>query len=105
MSEKQDLQDLAERQKSLKLQFIHNELDLAITFCQVAGTTENRETADRNTGNARRACEVITHELSTGTALRVADREEVEGKLTRVQGMLAHLERGEGTGKKADGSR
>lgn len=105
MSEKQNIQDLAERQESLKLQFIHSELDLALTFCQVAGTTGNRETAGRNTENARRAYEVADT-LSTGAALRVADRQEVEGKLTQLQGMLAHLdERGEGLGKKADGSR
>lgn len=106
MSEKQNIQDLAERQETLRLQFIQSELDLALTFCQVADTTENRETAGRNADNARRAYDVVTHTLSTGAALHVADRQEVEGKLTQLQGMLAHLdERGEDSGKKTDGSR
>ncbi len=102
MNEKRDFATLVEQQESLRLQFIRSELDLAITFCELAGNTENRETADRNTENAKRAYEVVTHALSTGAALELADRQEVDGKLTQLEGMLARLERHEDTGKKAE---
>jgi hypothetical protein len=81
---------LLETSEALKLQFILLELDLALTFCTVASTTESQETRQRNLSNARRAYQMAASKVNNARV--TADlREEIGNRLARLEHSLAEF--------------
>lgn len=58
-------QILEERQKVVRAEFIQVELDLAITFCQIALSSDDRETIERNATHAQEAHDSALRFLGT----------------------------------------
>jgi hypothetical protein len=85
--------DLRASIKQTSTDFIETELDLALTFCKIAETTSDPETAKRNIENARRAYDSAKKALqkmrSDGEAYP-STIEEKFGDLAPMIGM--HLE-------------
>lgn len=76
---------LEERQKLARAEFIEVELDLAITFCQIALSSGNRQKIERNEEHAREA-----HD----SALRFLGRAKIAEPLkTNLEEKLEHLQK------------
>jgi hypothetical protein len=78
---------LEERQKSVRTEFIQVELELAITFCQIALCSGDREKIERNQAHAREAHESALRFLST-IAPAEPIKKEIERKLEHLQKLL-----------------
>jgi hypothetical protein len=83
---------LREDHEQLCLQFISTELDLAITFCQIAISAENSQKAERNLNNAKRAYAAATQRLEELT-MGPRSTSEIDDKLRRLQGLFSDLDR------------
>jgi len=83
---------LREDHEALCLQFINAELDLAITFCQMALSAEDYRKAERNAGNAKRAFAAASHRLEAPTT-GSKSTPEIDQKLQRVGRLLSDLDR------------
>jgi hypothetical protein len=79
--------------EALRLQFISTELDLAITFCQMAITAENADKAERNAANARRAYQAASYRLESPATIDPKSSPEIDEKLRRLQQLFLDLER------------
>src|SRR5262245_33304965 len=55
---------LAAGHRAAKYNFILTELDLALTFCQMAMASEDKAKSVRNKDNAQRACDAAMHFLN-----------------------------------------
>jgi len=73
-----------------KFQFISTELDMAITFCQMAIASDSQDKTERNVDHARRAYEAAQRFLPEAH-LDPQMHQEIDGKLTRLRPLLQHL--------------
>jgi hypothetical protein len=82
---------LAARHSIIKYRFILAELDLAITFCDVALTSDDREKTKRNTDNAHRAYDAARHFLENAD---FSDRmkAKVAKKVAALKTLLGRIE-------------
>jgi len=88
MDLQRDYDDLFRAHEDLKLQFIDTELDLAITFCQIALSAAEPDKAERNVTNAYRAYEGAVQWLNGTNAQH---NHEIGEKMRRVEELLADL--------------
>jgi len=79
---------LREQQDAARYQLICTELDLAITFCQVAATTKDPTRRDRNIANAREAHAAAVYFFNCNH-LESTKRREISEKLLRLNSLLA----------------
>jgi hypothetical protein len=90
-----DLQDnyvrLLQAHEEIKLQFISTELDMAVTFCELAFSAADPERAERNFQNAHRAYEAAMRRLADA-GMPEPDR-EIAGKIKRVEELFSDLDR------------
>lgn len=70
----------AEELSKLNVDFIRTDLDVAITFVEIARQTQEREKAIRNLNNARKAYETVLLYLRVAT-LNHFEHEYIERKL------------------------
>ena len=75
-----------------RFQLISTELDLAITFCAVAATTNDQARSERNIANAERAYASAAYYL--GGDLKVGQNSEIREKLTQLESLLTGIGRG-----------
>jgi hypothetical protein len=87
-----EYRSLRDDHEALRLQFISIELDLAITFCQMASTAETTDKAERNAQNAWRAYQAASQRLET-PATGLQSHPEIEEKLRRLEQLFLDLER------------
>ena len=83
---------LRERQDALRSQLVATELDLAITFCQVAATAKDAARYERNIANALEAFYAAVHFLNCDPSKSALDL-EIKEKLLRLDSLLARLDR------------
>ena len=83
---------LAARHNVIKYRFILAELDLALTFCDVALASDDRMKSKRNAENARRAYDSATHFL-VNTDFSDRMKAIVAKKVTMLKRMLRRVER------------
>jgi hypothetical protein len=76
--------------EALQLQFITIELDLALTFCEVAVTTSDEGRTQRNLQHAREAYGVAKKFLAKAT-LPPNVRHDVEQKMRRLETQLGNM--------------
>jgi len=82
---------LAERQKLLRSEFINVELDLAITFCEIATSTSDAEKSERNMAHARKAYNAAMHFMRTADGSESL-KKQIEEKMKRLQSLLNELQ-------------
>ena len=81
---------LATAHQEAKYRFILTELDLALTFCEMAMTSDDQAKTIRNTENAQRAYLAATHFLaSAGFSEEV--KADVHQKVARLETTLEKL--------------
>jgi hypothetical protein len=85
-----DHEKLATSHKAAKYTFILTELDLALTFCEMALTADHKEKAERNTVNAQRAYDSATHFLEDAN-FSDAMTATLQQKIGRLRTMLRRL--------------
>lgn len=78
--------------EATKYNFIVSELDLAMTFCDIAFNSDNRAKSQRNTENARRAYDAAEHFLQDAHFSRDM-KLNVRQKLEKLKVMLEKLDR------------
>ena len=83
---------LESRQKAVRGEFIQAELDLAITFCQIALSSGDREKIERNEAHAQEAHESALKFLGT-TQTADAVKKELEEKLEHLQNLLEEIKK------------
>jgi len=83
---------LREQQEALRSQLVATELDLAITFCQVAATTKDAARYERNIANALEAFYAAVYFLNCNHLKSTLDL-EIKEKLLRLDFLLESLER------------
>src|SRR6516162_925118 len=76
-----------------RFQLISTELDLAITFCAVAATTNDQARSERNIANAERAYASAAYYVGGGD-LKVGQNSEIREKLTQLESLLTGIGRG-----------
>src|SRR5215472_1402521 len=82
---------LRERQDALRSQFVVAELDLAITFCEVAATTNDPARYARNIANAQEAYSSALYFLKRNH-LESTLALEINEKLLRLKPLLARFD-------------
>lgn len=75
---------------AVHVDFVLSELDLGATFCEVALTTQDEETKERNIRNARKAYETALHLLQR-LSLGSAEQARFEEKALRLKGLFERL--------------
>jgi hypothetical protein len=70
--------------------FILTELELALTFCNVALSTDNREKVERNINHAQRAYDSARHFLDEA-AFSGGMKRTLEGKIGSLRTLLRRL--------------
>jgi len=83
---------LVEQQDAIRSQLVATELDLAITFCQVAATTKDPARHARNIANAQEAYSAALYFLKLNH-LESTLTLEINEKLLRLEPLLASLDR------------
>lgn len=78
---------LEKRQRLLRAEFVEIELDLAITFCQIALSAGDLEKLERNEGHAGQAYESALHFLNT-TEAPENPKVHIEDKLVHLRSLL-----------------
>jgi hypothetical protein len=78
---------IRQRQEAIRYQLVATELDLAITFCQIATTTNDPASRDRNIANAQQAYAAAVHFLRC-SPLEATLGLEIKEKLIRLGCML-----------------
>lgn len=81
---------LAREFKAAQREFICVELDLAMTFCEIAASTRDPRKAKRNRLNAEEARDAAARILKQNN-LSAADEREVQAKMRHLQSLLAEL--------------
>jgi len=79
-------QDWVEAQQALLFDFVITELELAITFHQLASSSSDLNTIDRNTNNARRARQAARKAMQNAILSR-QPLQEIDQRLDRLQGL------------------
>jgi len=79
---------LRERQDAIRCLLVATELDLAITFCQVAATTKYPDRYKRNIANAREAYSAAVY-LRDCNRLKSTQRLKINQKLLRLNALLS----------------
>jgi|SRR5215471_17699859 len=92
MASQGEYESLREDHEALRLQFISAELDLAITFCEMAISTDSTDKAQRNATNARRAFQAASRTLEV-PAPGPRYHPQIEEKLRRVKELFSELAR------------
>jgi hypothetical protein len=77
--------------QALCLEFISTELDLAITFCEMAISAHDPHKSERNANNAKRAFAAALHR-SEARATGSKSTPEIDEKFRRLERLLAELE-------------
>ena len=85
-----DVDRLAENFRNLQFAFIHSELELAITFCEVALRTHVPQGVERNHDNAKRALESAEHSLRKAHLTQTENATVLE-KVNRVRELFGEL--------------
>jgi hypothetical protein len=80
---------LREASNAVHVDFVLTELDLAITFCERALSTQDDETRERNIRHARKAYDA-QHFLE-GLNLTSAEQERIKEKASRLKGLFQRL--------------
>jgi hypothetical protein len=80
---------LATNHKDAKYRFILTELDLALTFCEMAESSDKAK-SERNTENAWRAYNAANH-FFENSGFSKSMQTVVQEKLSRLQTVLKHL--------------
>ena len=75
-----------------RFNFISSELDLAITFSQVAATSEEHARSERNARNAQKAYNAANRFLEEAP-LNQAQRQEIQDKVTLLQKLFAKVKK------------
>jgi hypothetical protein len=75
---------------ALRLDFVLSELDIGATFCEVALSTQDEETKERNIRNARKAYSSALHFLQR-LSLWSAEQARIEEKVFRLKGLFERL--------------
>ena len=70
--------------------FICTELDLAITFCQIALSTRDHDRFERNISNAQSAYTAAKHFMAA-TDLSVSQRKKIREQLVQLDELLGQL--------------
>jgi len=83
-------ENLATNHKAARYNFILTELDLALTFCEMALTADHKEKAERNTVNAQRAYNAATHFLEDAN-FSDAINATLQQKVGRLRTILRRL--------------
>jgi hypothetical protein len=73
-----------------RYQFVVTELDLAITFCEIALSAEGKDKLQRNAGHAERAYQAATRFLDRSTLSEEMHR-EIEDRISTLQVLLDQL--------------
>lgn len=81
---------LASGHKAAKYQFIFTELELALTFCELALNSKDQARYKRNTANAQRAYDVARHFLRRA-GFSDGMRATLERKMSTLRTMLHRL--------------
>ena len=87
---------LASNHKEAKYRFILTELDLAITFCDMALSSHDRARSTRNTENARQAYKAATHFLEDANFPDQV-KAHLHEKVVRLRNLLRRVGRHEHT--------
>ena len=82
---------LFEQMNQIRIQTVLNDLDLAVTFIQVARTSGNPDTRRRNRDNAAEAYSAIRDVLLPMCRINEAQRHDIEAKLTDLRRSLETL--------------
>lgn len=98
MAWERDYDDLLQTHEQLKLQFINTELDLAVTFCEMALGSQDSEKVERNSTNARRAYQAAMKRL--GEISVTKPNHAIAEKTKRVEELLTDLKRNEHDGRR-----
>jgi hypothetical protein len=77
--------------EALCLEFISTELDLAVTFCEMAIFADDPHKAKRNANNARRAFAAAVHRFEAPTT-GSKSTPEIDEKFRRLERLFAELE-------------
>jgi len=85
--------ELRQSHEVLRFDFVRVELDLAITFCEIALSAETETKARRNTTHARRAYSSAMRFLE-GASLTNLMGLEINQRIERLGAMLESLDRG-----------
>jgi hypothetical protein len=81
---------LRKRHTAAHIEFVLSELDLGATFCELALSTRNERTKERNIRNARKAYNTALRFLWPLT-LGIAEEAVIEEKALRLQALLERL--------------
>jgi hypothetical protein len=73
-----------------RVDFVLSELDLGATFCEVALSTQDKETRERNIRNARKAYNSALRFMQ-GLSPGSAGEARIEEKTLRLQGLFERL--------------
>jgi len=85
-----DFAKLKEQKTTVAVQFIETELGLALTFCEIAASTDNSEKRQRNVRNAHKAYQGAKETLEQ-LAIDKQVRATVDSLVARVRDRLAVL--------------
>ena len=86
--------DLAQGRKELaqeRIGFILSELQLAVTFLDVADTTRAQQTRERNIRNAEKARDEVQHLLGQGVVCTEEERVSIEHHLAVLNARLSEV--------------
>src|ERR1700751_1581968 len=87
-----DIGLLQERSRELRFEFISTELDLALTFCRIALSTDDQNKARREEAQALRAYRAAKHFLKEGM-LNGAMDQTIREKMDGLERLLSDLRR------------
>ncbi len=80
----------ADQLNTLKVELIKTDLEVALTFAQIASQTNDREKAIRNQQNARKAYDTVVRYAASAT-LTHFERERIATKLKLLKSALLSL--------------
>ena|SRR5579883_2920373 len=88
------VREMRRKRRAATADFVITELELAITFCHIALTTDKQWKLRRNLENATRAHDSAVHFLQKEkpSASRLVTR-QIRGKLRQLEDLLAKLQR------------
>jgi len=85
-----DTWEIAEKYNASRYGFISTEVDLGITFCEIAASTTDPEKTERNLAHAEQAQQAAKHFLKQGKLDRSMQR-ELQEKINRLEKLLSGL--------------
>ena len=91
MTSFEKMEEIKQNHEALRIEFIRTELDMAVTFCQVARSTDKETNARRNIENAKRAYATAEKSLQKAS-LTEAESREIGEQMKKVKSMIEDLE-------------